>query len=379
MAEVPPPERDPESQQPAEEVFTPSLKPRAPAEETSAAPAPAFPTAPPERVDGGERIDRAAAAEPASPGAEAPAQGSPPGVAPLERASPERASLERRDDGEPSRSLVAPGATETVTTTGVPRYSPPAEIPRVPYGDAVPGWVEAAAKSTAVSAPPKSRFRPLGRGVREVAETILLALLIFLLVRGVVQNFQVEGRSMEPTLETGLYLLVNKAVYWEINLETVSKFLPFIDPGEDPMRYVFRAPKRGDVIVFKAPNQARGQPERDFIKRIIAVPGETVEIRDCTVFINGEPLDEPYIRARARSTHAAETVPEDHYFVLGDNRNNSSDSRSWGMLPKENIIGKAFVTYWPFSGLGFVDNTSVEPGAVEDEQPADGKLAPACE
>lgn len=377
MAEVPPPERDSESQRPAEEAFTPSLKPRAPADETSAAPPP-FQTAPPERVQGGERIDRAAAAEAASPGAQAPALGSPADVAPVERPSPERASPERRDDGEPSRSLVAAGVTETVTTTGVPGYSPPAEIPVVPYGDAVPGWVGAAAKSTAVSAPPGSRFRPLGRGVREVAETILLALLIFLLVRGVVQNFQVEGRSMEPTLETGLYLLVNKAVYWEINLDTVNKFLPFIHPGDDPKRYLFRAPKRGDVIVFKAPNQARGQPERDFIKRIIAVPGETVEIRDCTVFINGEPLDEPYVRERARSTNEAQTVPEDHYFVLGDNRNNSSDSRSWGMLPKENIIGKAFVTYWPFSGLGFVDNTSVEPGAVEDEQPADGKLAPDC-
>lgn len=365
MAEVPPPERDPESQRPAEEAFTPFLKPRAPADQTPA-PAPAFPTAPPERRDGG------AGADPGSPGAEAPVHGSSAGMA------PERASPERRDDGELSRSLIAPGAPETVTTTGVPRYSPPADIPVVPYGDAVPGWVGAAARGAAESAPRASRIRPLGRGLREIAETVLLALLIFLLVRGVVQNFQVEGRSMEPTLETGLYLLVNKAVYWEINLETVNKFLPFIDPGEDPMRYLFRAPKRGDVIVFKAPNQARGQPERDFIKRIIAVAGETVEVRDCTVFINGEALDEPYIQERPRYTHDAETVPEDHYFVLGDNRNNSSDSHSWGMLPKENIIGKAFVTYWPFSGLGFVDNTSVEPGALGDEQPASGKIAADC-
>ena len=372
MAEVPPPERDPESPRPAEEAFTPSLKPRAPAEETSAAPAPAFHAAPAEPSEGG------IAADPASPGAERPAGATPAGVAPLEQASPERASPGHREDGELSRSLIAPGTTEPVTTTGVPRYSPPAEIPVVPYGDAVPGWVEAAAKAPAEAAPPRSRFR-LGRGLREAAETVLLALLIFLLVRGVVQNFQVEGRSMEPTLETGLYLLVNKAVYWEINLETVHKFLPFIKPGDDPKRYIFSGPKRGDVIVFKAPNQARGQPERDFIKRIIAVAGETVEIRDCTVFINGEPLDEPYIQERPRYTFEPETVPEDHYFVLGDNRNNSSDSHSWGMLPKENIIGKAFVTYWPYSGLGFVDNTSVEPGAVEDEQPADGKLAPACE
>ena len=225
-----------------------------------------------------------------------------------------------------------------------------------------------------LGAPPveRRRGRTLVRGLREVAETIILALLIFLLVRAVVQNFQVEGSSMEPTLHTGWYLLVNKAVYFEINLETIHKFVPFIDPGDDPTRYVFRAPKRGDIIVFEAPNQVVGQPERDFIKRIIAVPGETVEVRDQAVFINGQPLDEAYIQEQPNYTFAPQTVPEGRYFVLGDNRNNSSDSHVWPdpFLPKENIIGRAWVTYWPFSALGFVNNTSVEPGSGLPQEPA---------
>jgi signal peptidase I len=196
----------------------------------------------------------------------------------------------------------------------------------------------------------------------------------------VVQNFQVEGSSMEPTLESRWYLLVNKALYWEINLKTVEKFLPFIDPGDDPTRYLFRGPRRGDIIVFRAPDQTPGTPERDFIKRIIGLPGETVEVRACTVHINNEPLDEDYVKERPNYTWGPETVPEGHYFVLGDNRNNSSDSHTWGMLPKENIIGQASVTYWPFSVLGLVNNTSVRPGEVNEGSAAEGpvKQADAC-
>jgi len=239
-------------------------------------------------------------------------------------------------------------------TTGLPQFAPPGAVPELPAG----------APRAVAEEPPRPRrslVRPLARGVREIAETVVLALLIFLLVRSVVQNFQVEGRSMEPTLESSWYLLVNKALYWEINLDTVHKFVPFIEAGDDPTRYVFRGPHRGDVIVFRSPDSRPGEPERDFIKRIIAVPGETVEVRDCTVFIDGEPLDEPYIAEAPQYTYGPETVPPGHYFVLGDNRNNSSDSHSWGMLPKENIIGRAWLTYWPFGSFGLIDNTSVEP------------------
>jgi signal peptidase I len=211
--------------------------------------------------------------------------------------------------------------------------------------------------------------RPAGRLVRELAETVVLALAIFLLVRAVVQNFQVEGRSMEPTLETGWYLLVNKSLYWEVNLDTVGKFVPFVDGGSDPTRYIFRSPQRGDVVVFQQPDQPIGALERDFIKRIIGLPGEVVEVHDGTVFIDGEPLHEPYISEEPGYDCPARVVPEGSYFVLGDNRNNSSDSHSWGPVPKENIIGQAWLIYWPFETFGLVDNDHVKPDAEQAEAP----------
>jgi signal peptidase I len=229
-----------------------------------------------------------------------------------------------------------------------------------------------------------------GQLVREVAETVILAVIIFLVVRAGVQNFQVEGSSMQPTLHDGLYLLVNKAVYSEVNLKTVHKFLPFVDPGDDPTRYLFRAPKRGDVIVFVAPQQGPGQPERDFIKRVIGLPGETVEVRDNYVFINGKPLDEPYILEKpSYPPFSPQVVPEGHYFVLGDNRNNSYDSHAWPdpWLPKENIIGMAWFTYWKNCGsrwtwcpaFDMVDNTSVEPGSLPPgQQPVAQQTQPAA-
>ncbi|MEX1255019.1 MAG: signal peptidase I [Dehalococcoidia bacterium] len=214
------------------------------------------------------------------------------------------------------------------------------------------------------AAPPAERRRghAFGRVLREAAETVILAVLIFLFVRAVVQNFQVEGSSMQPTLQNGWYLLVNKAIYFEINLENVHKFVPFVDPGDDPTRYLFRGPQRGDVIVFRDPAIAQGQPERDFIKRIIGEPGDVVEVRDQTVFINGRPLDEPYIFEKPSYTCAPERIPEGHYFVLGDNRNNSSDSHLWGPVPRENIIGMAWVSYWPFDVFGLIGNDSSNLG-----------------
>ena len=343
MPEVPPHELDPESERPAE-----------------AAPAPTPPEAPTD-------ASRLAADDVAPPGPDEPQPpprpyispsdtgGAPggwphPADEPLAPRSPEEATPQpRAPDGWQAEAIAVPSEF-------------PGGVGAVP----LPGEV-AEGEATAAAPPAQRRSvgSVIGRGVREVAETIILALLIFLLVRAVVQNFQVEGSSMQPTLQNGWYLLVNKAVYFEINLETVEKFLPFIDPGDDPTRYIFRAPGRGDVVVFRAPNQPPGQPERDFIKRIIGEPGETVEVRDHTVFIDGQPLDEPYIQETPNYTFGPETVPPDHYFVLGDNRNNSSDSHvpSVGMVPKENIIGQAWLSYWPFSAFGLVNNTSVEPGS----------------
>jgi len=161
---------------------------------------------------------------------------------------------------------------------------------------------------------------------RDLAETIILTLVIFFLVRMGVENYKVEGQSMEPNLHTGQYLIVDK------------------------VSYKFRPPERGDIIVFKAPQS----PDKNFVKRVIGLPGEKVEVRRGQVFINGRLLYEPYIDAHWGYNWGPATVGADEYFVLGDNRNNSSDSHSWGMLPKANIIGKAWFCYWPPQNWGFL-------------------------
>jgi signal peptidase I len=212
-----------------------------------------------------------------------------------------------------------------------------------------------------------ARLRKVGR---ELVETIILAALIFLAVRAVVQNFRVEGASMQPSLNDREYLLVNKAIYFRVDMDQIHRFLPFVPgDGADGDRHLFRAPRRGDVIVFKFHLDTK----RDFIKRVIGVPGDTVEVRDGTVFINGQPLQEDYVLDTPNYTYGPKTVPEGHYFVLGDNRRNSFDSHSWGsscppqqqcdFVPEENIIGQAWLLYWPFHDLGFVNNKTLRPVA----------------
>jgi signal peptidase I len=190
--------------------------------------------------------------------------------------------------------------------------------------------------------------------VREVVETGLLALLVFLAVRASFQNFKVDGNSMFPTLEHGEFLIVNKLVYSEVDVEKLSRFLPFIEPGTSPKRYVFHGPQRGDIVVLQDPRK----PNTDLIKRVIGLPGETIEIREGKVFVNGFLLEEPYIKTPWRYTGAKTTVPAGMYFVMGDNRDNSLDSRSpsVGFVPKDLIIGKALVTYWPSDRFGVAPN-----------------------
>ena len=177
--------------------------------------------------------------------------------------------------------------------------------------------------------------------IRELIETAILALLIFMALQISVQNFRVQGPSMDPTLEEGQYLLVNKLVYLNFDPKDLTTLLPFYDLKRDKTLFPFHSPSRGEVIVFRFP----GDLSRDFVKRVIAVPGEAVEIRQGKVFINGEELDEP--RTTTCSRHCSLTVPADSYYVLGDNRGASDDSRRWGLVPAENIIGRAWVRYWP--------------------------------
>jgi signal peptidase I len=185
--------------------------------------------------------------------------------------------------------------------------------------------------------------------VRELIETVLLALAIFLALQFSVQNFRVEGTSMRSTLEDGQYLLVNKIVYLRIDWKAIARLLPFVDDDEERNEnyFAFHQPSRGEVIIFHFPRD----PSRDFVKRVIGVPGDTVEIRRGQVYVNGIALDEPYIARRDSRTVAETRVGPDSYYVLGDNRGVSQDSRDWGPVPSENIVGRAWVSYWPLENF----------------------------
>lgn len=189
----------------------------------------------------------------------------------------------------------------------------------------------------------------------EVAQTVLLTVAIFLSVRLVVQNFRVEGASMDPTLNSGQFLLIDKVSYARVDGTPLEYFLPGSN-GRAGADYVFGGPTRGDIIVFRSP----GQPEKDFIKRVIGLPGETVRIDDGRVYINGTRIDEPYIKHRASYDLEARKIPNDSFFVLGDNRPNSQDSHlgAFGFVKAETIVGRAWLSYWPPNLWGVVQPTA---------------------
>jgi signal peptidase I len=168
--------------------------------------------------------------------------------------------------------------------------------------------------------------------VREILITVLLALIIFFAARVTIQTYVVVMTSMEPSFHEGQRVVVNKAVYF------------------------FGEPERGDVIIFEAPNQQHD----DFIKRVIALPGDTVEVKNRAVYVNGVKLDEPYIKSPPSYTMEELEIPEKSYFVLGDNRNNSNDSHYGWLLPQENIIGKAWLSTWPPDYWGVIPDYPLE-------------------
>ncbi len=197
--------------------------------------------------------------------------------------------------------------------------------------------------------------------LRELFETVILALLIFLVLHVSVQNFQVQGPSMRPTLEDGEYVLVNKLVYARVKPRDLVSLLPFVDSDESEALYPFHSPRRGEVIIFRfcdgsgthreqlpgCPHDSPNRPARDFVKRVVAIHPDTVEIVNGQVFVNGEPLQEPYITQKSSRSMEKQLVPRGTYIVLGDNRQESNDSRAWGPVPAENVIGQAWVSFWP--------------------------------
>jgi signal peptidase I len=186
--------------------------------------------------------------------------------------------------------------------------------------------------------------------VREYFEAIVTAVILALFVRTwVVQAFKIPTGSMENNLLIGDHLLVNKFLF--------GPTLSPIDRALLPVRDI----RRGDIVVFKYPEE----PQRDFIKRVIGLPGDTLELRSRKVYINGQPLDEPYVHFLTAASDASEVtskdvlehygpvkVPADQYFMMGDNRDNSQDSRYWGYLPRDYVKGKALMIYWSYEGDG---------------------------
>ena len=184
---------------------------------------------------------------------------------------------------------------------------------------------------------------------REYFESIAIAVVLALFVRTwVVQAFKIPTGSMENNLLIGDHLVVNKFVFAPTGSALERAVLPV------------SGVTRGDIVVFKYPEDT----ERDFIKRIIGLPGETIEVRQKVVHVNGRPLDEPYVHYLrpagggaheftsfdVRDTYGPVTVPAGHVFVMGDNRDNSQDSRYWGFLPQHYIKGKALLVYWSYDG-----------------------------
>ena len=194
----------------------------------------------------------------------------------------------------------------------------------------------------------------MSRIARELTEAVVLALIVFLLIQGSIRNFRVDGSSMFPTLEGGQYLLVNKLVYFQIDTGRISRMIPFWNVEEPKAHFAIHPPARGEVIVFRFP----GDPSKDFVKRVIGLPGEEVELRNGTVYIDGVLLEEPYLTERDSSTAEAEVMGEKEYYVMGDNRRSSRDSRDWGGVPEENVRGKVWVVYWPFSQVQLLNPMS---------------------
>jgi signal peptidase I len=173
--------------------------------------------------------------------------------------------------------------------------------------------------------------------VRELVETVVLSLILFLIIRQVVQNYRIESHSMEPNFFEGQFVLVNK------------------------LAYKLGDPQRGEVLVFHNPQLP---DEEDFIKRIIGLPGDTVELRDDKVYVNGQLLPEPFNHNLMPSGYSwgPLVVQSNTLFVMGDNRPNSKDSRVIGPIDEKLVVGKAWLRVWPLDLMGFVEHYQLQPG-----------------
>ena len=163
----------------------------------------------------------------------------------------------------------------------------------------------------------------------DILETLLLSVVLFFLINAVSARIRIDGSSMEPNLHHGEFVIVSK------------------------VNYKIGEPERGDVVVFDFPRNIT----QEYIKRIVGLPGEEIKIQDGQIYVDGEALTEPYLQMEPRY-EGEWLVQENEIFVLGDNRNNSSDSHNWGMVPMENVVGEALIVYWPPSSWGLINGAN---------------------
>lgn len=183
-------------------------------------------------------------------------------------------------------------------------------------------------------------FRKIGSFFLDLVETVVMAMAVFVIIYlFLFQPHQVKGSSMLPNFHDGEYILTDK------------------------ISYRLKEPKRGDVVIFRAPRNE----EYDYIKRIVGLPGDTFKIENGKTFVNNNPLNEIYLPSdyitlpgKFYKEGDAFAIPQDQYFVLGDNRSHSSDSREWGLVPKENIVGKAWLRYWPTNRFGVIPEVAFQ-------------------
>lgn len=172
------------------------------------------------------------------------------------------------------------------------------------------------------------------RFLLDIVETLILSVILFVAINAVSARIRVDGSSMQPTLQSGEFVIVNK------------------------LSYMLGKPRIGDVIVFHPPRN----PDQEYIKRVIGLPGDQVSVQEGAVYVNGRALAEDYIAAPPNYEKDL-VVPEGELFVLGDNRNNSSDSHEWGTVPVEYVVGKALFVYWPPTEWGMLDQPSTASAA----------------
>jgi signal peptidase I len=197
----------------------------------------------------------------------------------------------------------------------------------------------------------KPRQKPKKPFWRELLETCLITLAAYFVLQSLFQPVRVENISMQPNLYAGQQLMINKVSYFHFDINSWLRVLPWVKAEGSHVVFPFGGPQRGDIVVLEP---VRGDGEK-LVKRVIGLSGEKIEVRDNQVYINDNPLNEPYLKEQMLGTYGPQIVPENNLFVMGDNRNNSSDSRAFGFVPYDKFVGKADFRFWPLGeGWGII-------------------------